>query len=64
MALLQDLNRESNVTIALVTHEVDIEEYAQRVVSFRDGVVNTDVMNTWVRDAHVADVQRAVAVAT
>ncbi|MEK6644016.1 MAG: hypothetical protein AABZ08_08915 [Planctomycetota bacterium] len=52
------------MTIALVTHEVDIEEYAQRVVSFRDGVVNTDVMNTWVRDAHVADVQRAVAVAT
>ncbi len=64
MALLQDLNRESNVTIALVTHEVDIAEYAQRVVSFRDGVVNTDVMNTWVRDAHVADVQPAEAVAS
>ncbi|MEK6643699.1 MAG: ABC transporter ATP-binding protein [Planctomycetota bacterium] len=63
MALLQDLNRESYVTIALVTHEVDIAEYAQRVVSFRDGVVNTDVMNTWVRDAHSTDAQHAEAVA-
>lgn len=63
MALLQDLNRESNVTIALVTHEVDIAEYAQRVVSFRDGVVNTDVMNTWVRDAHSTDARPAEAVA-
>lgn len=51
MALVQDLNRESGVTVALVTHEIDIAEYAQRVVSFRDGVINTDVMNTWVRDA-------------
>jgi putative ABC transport system ATP-binding protein len=64
MAFLQEICRERNVTVALVTHEVDIAEYAQRVVTFRDGVVNTDVMNTWVRDAHAPvakDAEPAVA---
>jgi len=59
MALLQQLNRDSGLTIALVTHEPDIAKFTQRVVSFRDGVVATDVLNDRVIDATPAD--RAVA---
>lgn len=59
MALLQQLNRDSGLTIALVTHEPDIAKFTQRVVSFRDGVVATDVLNARVIDATPAD--RAVA---
>jgi putative ABC transport system ATP-binding protein len=61
MALLQEVSRESGVTVGLVTHEVDIAEYAQRVVSFRDWKVNTDVMNTWVRNAAETNPQVAEA---
>jgi len=45
MALLQQLNRDQGLTIALVTHEPDISQYTQRVVSFKDGVVATDQLN-------------------
>jgi putative ABC transport system ATP-binding protein len=50
IATLQDLNRDG-LTIALVTHETDIAQYAQRVVSFRDGLVSSDVMNERVQRA-------------
>ncbi len=36
MAILQDLNRRG-ITVVLVTHEHDIAEYADRVLTFRDG---------------------------
>jgi putative ABC transport system ATP-binding protein len=36
MAVLQDLHR-SGLTIVLVTHEPDIAQYAQRILTFRDG---------------------------
>jgi len=42
MALFQRLNVERGLTILLVTHEADIAEYAGRIVSFRDGRVQTD----------------------
>jgi putative ABC transport system ATP-binding protein len=42
MKLLVRLNRERGITIAMVTHEPDMAEYAQRIVSFRDGVVASD----------------------
>jgi putative ABC transport system ATP-binding protein len=41
MALLQQLNRRG-MTVVLVTHERDIAEFAQRVVTFRDGRVVED----------------------
>jgi putative ABC transport system ATP-binding protein len=37
MQLLLQLNRERGITIAMVTHEPDMAEYAQRIISFRDG---------------------------
>jgi putative ABC transport system ATP-binding protein len=42
MAILQKLNRESGITVILVTHEPDIAGYAGRHVVFRDGKVIQD----------------------
>jgi putative ABC transport system ATP-binding protein len=42
MALFQELGR-SGITIAIVTHEHDIAEYASRVVVVRDGLIQSDV---------------------
>ncbi|MEY4551019.1 MAG: hypothetical protein RL685_7214, partial [Pseudomonadota bacterium] len=39
MQLLLQLNQERGITIAMVTHEPDMAEYAQRVIVFRDGQV-------------------------
>lgn len=37
MAIFQQLNRERDITILLVTHELDIAQCANRVIQFRDG---------------------------
>jgi putative ABC transport system ATP-binding protein len=42
MEILQRLNRESGITVLLITHEHDIAGYASRVVSVRDGRVRSD----------------------
>ena len=42
MALLQQLNRETGLTIILVTHEPDIAKYTQRSVTFCDGRIASD----------------------
>ncbi len=42
MGIFQQLNRERNITVVLITHETDIAEYGTRTASFRDGVVKTD----------------------
>ncbi|MEY2935459.1 MAG: hypothetical protein RL033_6208 [Pseudomonadota bacterium] len=39
MQLLLQLNQERGITIAMVTHEPDMAEYAQRTIVFRDGQV-------------------------
>ncbi|NNF11848.1 MAG: ABC transporter ATP-binding protein [Gemmatimonadetes bacterium] len=41
MELLTELNRERGITIVMVTHEPDMAEYADRIVRFVDGVVET-----------------------
>jgi putative ABC transport system ATP-binding protein len=41
MALLQELGR-AGITVALVTHEHDVAEYASRLVVLRDGLVKSD----------------------
>jgi putative ABC transport system ATP-binding protein len=47
MELLTRLNRESNITIILVTHENDIAAYSKRIIRFLDGsVVSDEKMNT------------------
>ena len=44
MSLFQRLNRDQGITIVLVTHEVDIAEYAKRQIHFKDGLVISDQM--------------------
>jgi len=43
MDILQRLNQEAGLTVALVTHEPDIAQYAKRVLEFRDGKIRKDV---------------------
>jgi putative ABC transport system ATP-binding protein len=42
MELFQKLNAERGVTIVVITHEMDIAEFAERVVAFRDGQIVDD----------------------
>ncbi|MBO9375917.1 ATP-binding cassette domain-containing protein [Sphingomonas histidinilytica] len=39
MELLTDLNRNSGITVLMVTHESDMAAYAHTIVHFRDGLV-------------------------
>jgi putative ABC transport system ATP-binding protein len=39
------LNSEHGITIVVVTHERDIAAYARRIMSFRDGKIESDVTN-------------------
>ena len=43
MELLTGFNRDSGVTIVMITHEAEIAAYARRVVRFADGMVVSDV---------------------
>ncbi|HXG64956.1 MAG TPA: ABC transporter ATP-binding protein [Blastocatellia bacterium] len=42
MDIFQRLNRERGITVALVTHEPDIAQYADRVIVFKDGRIRRD----------------------
>ena len=42
LSVIQRLNREEGLTIVLVTHENDIANHTNRIVSFRDGQVVDD----------------------
>lgn len=46
MVTLQSFNREQGLTIILVTHEPDIAEFADRVVTMRDGNIISDERRT------------------
>ncbi len=45
MELLVRLNRDQGITIVMVTHEPDMAVYANRVVHFMDGLVESDTPN-------------------
>jgi len=42
MGIFQRLNQERGISVVLITHEMDIAEYATRTVTFRDGQVVAD----------------------
>lgn len=50
MAVFQELHKKG-ITIILVTHENDISQYAQRIITFRDGKIRSDVSNPNPRSA-------------
>ncbi len=43
MDIFQKLNRDQGLTVAIVTHEADIAQYAKRALEFRDGKMRLDV---------------------
>ena len=45
MDLLVGLNREQSITILMVTHEPDMAAYADRLVHFLDGSIESDTPN-------------------
>ena len=51
MSIFQRLNRESGITMIVVTHEPDIAAYAGRNIHFRDGRLQQDVRVERSRDA-------------
>jgi putative ABC transport system ATP-binding protein len=49
MEIFQRLQRDSGITLVVVTHEPDIATYLDRVITFRDGEVISDLRQTAVR---------------
>lgn len=63
MAIFQSLNRERGITVVLVTHEPDISCFAQRILTFKDGVLVGDEPVTRPRQA-TRELRREFAEAT
>ncbi|MFO7603404.1 MAG: ABC transporter ATP-binding protein [Gammaproteobacteria bacterium] len=42
MELLTRFNQERNLTVVMVTHELEMAEYASRLIHFRDGLIAQD----------------------
>jgi len=61
MAIFQRLNRESGITMIVVTHEADIAAYAKRNIHFRDGMLQLDERIARPRDAASEIVQEVQA---
>ena len=51
MGIFQRLNRESGMTIIVVTHEPDIAQYANRILRFKDGHLVSDAVVEHPREA-------------
>jgi putative ABC transport system ATP-binding protein len=50
MDLVAGLNRVQGITVVMVTHETAVAEYARRVVTVHDGLIESDVPNHTGRD--------------
>ncbi len=65
MTMIRTLNRERGVTVIVVTHEPDVAAYADRVVTLRDGLIESDVRSDRrPRVAHLPASQPCAAEAT
>ena len=42
MAIFQKLNKEQHMSVVIVTHEPDIARYGERIITFKDGRVQSD----------------------
>ncbi len=46
MELLTSFNRNNGITVVMITHEADMAVYARRVVHFRDGLIESDSLQS------------------
>ena len=46
MELLTAFNRDNGITVVMITHEPDMAVYAKRVVHFRDGLIESDSLQS------------------
>jgi len=58
MQLLQELRQRYNLTVLMVTHDLDISEYADRVLTLRDGALAQDMTHTSEEDLALDDAGR------
>jgi len=42
MTLFRNLNRDSGITVVLVTHATEVAAWTERIVTFRDGLIMDD----------------------
>jgi putative ABC transport system ATP-binding protein len=54
LALLQTMHRERGLTVVMVTHEADVAACAERLITVRDGLIASDVVNPSPRRAGAA----------
>lgn len=52
LGTFQKLNRDAGRTVILITHEPDVAEHATRIVTIRDGLIQSDSSAHQVRHAH------------
>jgi putative ABC transport system ATP-binding protein len=46
----QELHKQG-ITVIIVTHETDIASYTDRIITFKDGKIKSDVINSSKRDS-------------
>ena len=61
MDVLTDLNREQGITVIVVTHDPEVASYADRIVTFRDGVIISDTRKEGAAEREAAAVKAADA---
>ncbi|MDH4944338.1 ABC transporter ATP-binding protein [Sulfurimonas sp. C5] len=52
MELLQKFNKEQGITVIMVTHEKDMAHFAQRIIHFKDGLIENIELNAKGKDVH------------
>jgi macrolide transport system ATP-binding/permease protein len=63
MDVLTNLNRQQGITVIVVTHDPDVAAYADRTVTFRDGVIISDTRKEGSAEREAAAVKAADAIA-